>query len=92
MKWVALCLAIFSAMTGLLAARKWYDASKVNFVSYEEVNGKIVEVPTSDVEIWIGNLRRTLKKSGLLNESAALWTAVSVALAGLSSLAGALSD
>jgi hypothetical protein len=87
MKCLPLVLAIFAALAGVIAARKWYVASRVDVVPFDMVNGHLVELPTSDVQTWINSLRRTLKKSGHLNKSAALWTAASVALFGLSALA-----
>jgi hypothetical protein len=89
MKCLALVLAILGAVAGVIAARKWYVASRADVVPFEMVNGNLVEVSTSDVQIWISSLRQTLKKSGCLNKSAALWTAVSIVLAGLSALASA---
>jgi hypothetical protein len=90
MKCTSLILAILSAGFGLIAAYKWYRASRVNFVPFEKVDGRLVPVPMDDVHVWISNLRHTLETSGGLNKHAALWTAASVALAGLSALAVAL--
>jgi len=89
MKLTALILAIISATSGIFAAYKWHAASRARFEPFEEKNGRLVEVPTSDTQTWIEALRLTLRKSGRLNKSAALWTAVSVAFAGLSAFAGA---
>lgn len=86
MKWVVLALAVTSAVTGILAACMWFKASKVDFQPLDE-NGQ--RLPDDDVQAWLGAVRRTLDKSGKLNKSAASWTAVSVACAGLSVLAGA---
>jgi hypothetical protein len=83
-------MALLAAASGAVAAREWYNASRVNFVPFEEKGGKLVPVPTTDVQIWISAVQHTLAKSGCLNKYAALWTAASVFLAGLSGLLGAL--
>jgi hypothetical protein len=92
MKVLALILAALSAVAGLIAAWQWWKASKVEFRPFEEVNGQLVEVPPTDVVVWVGAVRHTLRKSGRLNKIAAIWTAASVGLAGMSALAGALSN
>jgi hypothetical protein len=66
MKCAALVLASLAAITGVVAARKWYVPSRVNFVPFEEVGGRIVEVPTEDVRVWINSLRLALNRSGRL--------------------------
>lgn len=90
LKTLALVLALGGALTGIVAAWRWYVASRVDFVPYEERDGDIVPVPEDDVTVWMGAIRRTLKKSGRLNTEASLWTAASVALSGISALLGAL--
>jgi hypothetical protein len=89
MKCFALVLAVLAALAGVIAARKWYVASRVDVRPLEMVNGKLIEVPTYDVQYWINSLRQTLKRSGSLNKSAALWTATSIVLSGLSAMASA---
>jgi hypothetical protein len=42
------------------------------------------------LDAWLGAIRRTLDKSGKLNKRGAVWTAISVAFAGLSSLVATL--
>ena len=90
MKLTALICAMLSAGSGGWASYVWYLASKVNFVPYEEINGKIREVIQRDLNSWFGAVKLTLKKSGDLNKRAAIWTAISVALSGISALIGAL--
>jgi len=85
MKILSLVLTITSAISGLWASYKWYRASRVNFVPFEEVDGQLI--PVCDVGTWVQALRGTLQKSGRMNTEAAFWTAISVALAGLSALA-----
>lgn len=89
MKWVVLALAIISAATGFLAAYWWYKASKVDYRPFDE-NGR--ELPDGDTHAWTGAIRRTLSKSGALNKTAAIWTAISVFSAALSALASALNS
>lgn len=88
MKLIALILTVLSAVSGGVAAYKWYIASRVNVVPFEIDNGQVREVPIDDVHIWMSALKSTIQKSGRLNKVAALWTAGSVACAGLSALLG----
>lgn len=89
MKNLSLLLLILAAIFGIVAAYKWYVASKVDFRPFVEINGKIVEVPTSDTQAWINAIRRSMGKSGNFNQQAALWTALSVGLAAVSGLLAA---
>ncbi len=86
MKWWSLFFAVLSLLSGGYAACRWFLASRVDFVPFEDVDGEPREVPTSDVETWIDAVRRTLKKSGGLNKEAALWTAGSLVLMGMSTV------
>jgi len=88
MSTVSFILALVSAITGLWAAYKWYEASKVDIRPFDESGH---EIPTADVRVWINALRGTLDKSGKTNRIAAIWTAVAVASAGLSSVTAAFS-
>lgn len=92
MKLTALICAMLSAVSGGWASYVWYLSSKVNFVPFEEVNGEIREVVERDLHSWFGAVKLTLKRSGDLNKWAAIWTAVSVALSGISALIGALAN
>jgi hypothetical protein len=83
MKITGLILAVLSAVAGVWAAREWYLASRVDFVPHTYVDGKLIELPSSDTAEWLKSLRLTLKEPGQLNKRAALWTAASVALSGL---------
>jgi hypothetical protein len=89
MKCLALILAAISAVSGLWAAYKWYRASLVDFVPHWMENGRLTPVPSTEVVHWVNALRDTFEKSSKLNKTAAIWTAFSVAFAGLSTLAGA---
>jgi hypothetical protein len=89
MKTVSMVFAFLSAAAGLWAALRWFIASRVDFRAFEEVNGTVRQVPTTDVQSWLGAVKLTLNKSGALNKSAAIWTGVSVALAAVSTIFGA---
>jgi hypothetical protein len=89
MKYVALAFAVISAFAGFVAAYKWWVASRVDVRPFDDTGR---EIPTSDTRIWVNAIRGTLAKSGPLNKEAAIWTAVAVAFAGLSSLASAFSN
>ncbi|TPJ44454.1 hypothetical protein [Mesorhizobium sp. B2-7-1] len=82
--WLILVVVAGSVGSGLVAAYKWWKASQVEVRPFDEWGR---EIPTSDSFAWINAVRGTLAKSGAKNKEAAIWTAVSVALAGLSSLA-----
>ena len=86
----SLTLAVFAAVTGLIAAYYWYRASKVNYVPIEQVGNQLRKVPESDTAAWLHAIKLIVERSGELNKAAALWTAVSVALAGVSGLVGTL--
>jgi hypothetical protein len=81
--------ALLSAAAGLWAAYRWFIASRVDFRAFEDVNGIVREVPTTDVHSWLGAVNLTLNGSGVLNKSAAMWTVVSVAVGAVSSIFGA---
>ena|SRR5256885_13986619 len=84
--------AALAAVSGLIAAYKWYKASRVDIIPFEEVGGVVREVPSTDVAVWINALKLTLKKSGRLNRTAAAWTALSVLLTAISVALAALAD
>ena len=41
-----------------MAAYRWFRASRVNFVPFEERGGRLVKVPTDDAKVWIEAVRR----------------------------------
>lgn len=82
--WVLFFLALGSLISGLIAAYKWWRASQVEFRPFDEWGNQI---STSDYHVWINAMRHTIAVSGARNKSAAIWTAVSVGLAGVSALA-----
>jgi hypothetical protein len=89
MKGISVVLAIGSTIAGVVAAYLWWKASRVEFQPFDEAG---TLMPTSEVDHWLHAVRLTLGKAGRLNRSAALWTAGAVALAGASSLTGALNS
>jgi hypothetical protein len=77
MKTASLVLAVLAALSGFWAAYRWYLASKVDFVPFvEDENGRRVPAPAHEVHLWINAVLLTLQKSGPLNKSAAIWTAL----------------
>jgi hypothetical protein len=91
MKVLALTPALLAAGTGLLAALHWHRASKVQIIPMWEEQGRMEPVTLAQGNSeWIIGLLKTGEKSSYLNKIAAQWTAVSVLLSALSSLAGAM--
>ncbi|MGA7327627.1 MAG: hypothetical protein WBX25_24820 [Rhodomicrobium sp.] len=88
MKVAALILALMAAASGLWAAFKWYRASHVHIVAFDERDDW--PVPTPDVEARLTALSISLQRAGRINKEAAFWTAVSIGLTGLSAVAAAL--
>lgn len=89
MKVVSLSLTVLSAMTGFIAAYLWLRASRVDYRPFDEHG---YQFPDQDLQVWLGAVRRTVGASGDLNKQAAIWTSISVALSGLSSIVGAFSN
>lgn len=81
---LVLVLAVAALVSGIIAACKWYRASKVMVMPMEEVNGQLRPLPAHNASEWIQAVYLGLKKSGALNKSASLWTAASVILAAAS--------
>ena len=87
---IAFILAVLSALSGLYAAKKWYDASAVNYELFQKgSDGTPLGLSTDNSQHWIESFRRTLRRAGKKNRAAAIWTTASIALAGLSALANA---
>jgi hypothetical protein len=86
MKWASVGLALLATVAGLVAAFYWYRSSKVGITpiwgGLEPVN------PLFSQMGWMAGLMQTFAESADLNKRAALWTAVSVALAAGSSFFG----
>jgi len=90
MKVVALILALMAAASGLWAASKWYRASHVHIIAFDERDDW--PVPTPDVEARLTALSISLQRAGRMNKEAAFWTAVSIGLTALSVVAGAIAN
>jgi hypothetical protein len=88
----SLIFAVLAAITGFFAAYFWYEASKVDYVPIEQRGNQIGRVPESDTAVWLQAVKLVIKRSAELNKAAAVWTAVSVALAAVSGLVGALAS
>jgi hypothetical protein len=50
-------LQFLAAVSGFVAAYKWYESSRVNFMPFEEVRGRLVPVPITDVAVWLNAVR-----------------------------------
>jgi hypothetical protein len=87
MKIAALILALMSAASGFWAAYRWYRASDVYVVVFDEGDG---DPPTPDLEARLTAQAITLQEVARLNKHAAIATAISVVLGGLSVVADAL--
>lgn len=85
MKIGSFALALAALITGLLAAWKWYKASGVEIIPVWQQMG-VIERPGGDPEGWVVGIMQAAQESSSLNQTAALWTAVSVALSGLSAV------
>jgi hypothetical protein len=80
-------LAITALLRGLMAAWRWYAASKIQ--PYPKWRIEPVE-PTLVQMGWTSATLEAFEKAGQLNARAALWTAASLILSGLSALTGAV--
>lgn len=89
MKIASLIFAVAALGTGLMAARKWYGASKAQ--PYPNWRSEPV-VPTLAQMGWTSATLEAFEKAGQLNARAALWTAASVVLSAISGIAGAFSN
>lgn len=88
MKIVEITLAILALVTGLVAAWYWYRASKITADPGWGPNGLAEPgVQSAARDAWIAAMLQSVSESARLNRIAALWTAVTVALAGISSVA-----
>jgi hypothetical protein len=87
MKVASVVFAIMALLTGLWAAWKWYEASKIHPKPSWQV--KPVE-PTLKHMGWDAVTLERFHKAGVLNGSAARWTAFSVACSAISSILSSL--
>lgn len=93
MKLAGITLAFGALVTGLVAAWYWYQSSRIQVepIWPEGGLGPVEPGERMDAEAgWIGGTLAANSKSAELNAKAAIWTACSVLLAGLSSILSAL--
>ncbi len=90
MKEASIVLAIVAFIAGLRAAYLWYSASKVHVMPFWSDGQSIEPVdPVAAAAHWNVATQQTITKSGTLNQSAAIWTALSIAFSAASTLVGA---
>ena len=88
MKTICIILAMAALVSGLWAAWKWYAASKI----HPKPNWEFEPVvPTLKHMGWTSATLQAFGDAGRLNASAAMWTAISVALGAASNILGSLS-
>jgi len=92
MKFAGIATAVAALISGLIAAWYWYRSSKVQ-IEPMWPQGSMGLVEPGDAEAsqggWIGGTLMAFSVSADLNSKAALWTAVSVVLAAISSILSA---
>jgi hypothetical protein len=89
MKYIAIGLGAASLICGLIAARYWYQASRIPFEpNYSELADDHTELDFH----WalMRAIMTAVQKTSALNRLAALWSAAAVALSGAASLMGPL--
>jgi hypothetical protein len=85
MKWACVGLALVAACTGLVAAVYWYRSSRVPITpTWTTEPGETGEAQMG----WTVGTMKAFCLSSRLNAKAAIWTAVSVGLAAVSSIVG----
>jgi hypothetical protein len=90
MKHASLALAVVALFAGLIAAAFWYKASVVKIVPKADrrFGGGMATAPAP----WVAGALDALATASRLNKVSSLWTAVSVILSALSSVAGQVSN
>jgi hypothetical protein len=83
-------LAISALLTGLLAAWYWYKSSAVKVAPKADgrFGGGMATAPAP----WLAGAMDAFTEAARLNKNASLWTAASVVLAQLSSIAVLISN
>lgn len=87
MKIAEIALAMLASVAGLLAAWYWYKASRIQTVPKWNYSGDASWAQAVGQHRWTEDLIARTSESARLNKIAAQWTAVTVALAGISSIA-----
>jgi hypothetical protein len=89
MKYSTVGMGTVALICGLVAAWYWYKGSKIRFEpKFHELSDDVTETDFN----WalVRAIMTALNETGALNRIAALWTAASVVLGGLTSLIGTL--
>jgi len=87
MKIVEIAIAILAAVTGMVAAGYWYRASRITADPGWGPNGLARPgIHSAEQDGWIVAMLQSASESAHLNKIAALWTAVTVALTGISAI------
>lgn len=85
-------LAVITALTGFYAAKLWLRSSKVpivpTWVKYDGIEQAGGESQSNNA--WIIGIIEASEEVAKLNQRAALWTAVSVALGAATTIIGAV--
>jgi hypothetical protein len=89
-KCIGIGLAVCSLVFGLIAAYYWYQSSIVKAdPGWTSQNPEPV-VPEIRQMVWNSAILKAIQISSDLNKTAAIWTALSVGLGGLSSIIGSV--
>jgi hypothetical protein len=89
-KCIGVGLAVCSMVFGLIAARYWYRSSVVKVdPGWTAKNPQPVDPQLIQMD-WNSATLKAIQKSSDLNKVAALWTAISVGLGGLSGIIGSV--
>ncbi|HEV2595767.1 MAG TPA: hypothetical protein VGU01_11250 [Sphingomicrobium sp.] len=92
MRLVSVILALIAFVAGMRSAWLWYGASRLQVVPMWGKDGRIEPlIRTLAHDEWILAQLETATRSSALNRKAAAWTAATVVLTTLSTLAGAVS-
>jgi hypothetical protein len=87
---ISIIFALAAALTGFNAARLWYRSGKVSIDPGWPANMPAPAEFETEQAGWSTGALRAIEDAADWNRKAALWTALSVALAALASILGAL--
>jgi hypothetical protein len=85
MRSINIGLVIFTFITGTVAAVYWYRSSQISIRPTWSIEPGEHQLSQSG---WVTGTLQAFSESAVLNAKAAIWTAVSVVLGTLSSVAG----
>jgi hypothetical protein len=94
MRMAAILLALAALLTGLRAAWRWFQSSKVTIdPGWTGEHGSMEPVlPELQQSGWTSGTMKAFTEAAAPNKSASLWTAASVGLSAISAVAGALAS